>query len=663
MDENRTPFHAGEIAVQTRAGVAEEVDATGIRSGMPDQHRRFFEALPFLALGLLDCAGRPWVVPVWDTEIFARSPDSHHLALNAPLPFATALDLDLSEGSHVGVLGIEPETRRRNRMNGRLTDATGNGLTIRVDQSFGNCPQYIQRRGLTLLPPVAPVEARTDTLSQAAHDLIARADTFFIASRTADLGPDPRRGVDASHRGGRPGFVCVDADSLLTFPDFAGNRFFNTLGNIEADGRVGLCFPDWQTGDILFLTGHARIVWDRARIEAFAGAERLVEVQIDDSLFAPAAFATKGDLIEAWPPLDDTGTWPEAAADALRRDGWRRFRIEARVDESAVITSFYLEPSDGGPVESYLPGQFLPVRLNGDILRNYTLSQAPTSKGYRISVKREAHGTGSRYLHDRVQVGDGIEVGKPAGAFTLTDGDDPVVLLSAGVGITPMIALLDGLAQAVERGAAPRPVWFMHAARNGRNRSFAGYLDGLRLRHDWLHVFTSFSRPDVDDALGETHDGEDRIDIETLKTLLPFAAHHFYLCGPKGFMCSLYGGLRDTGIDVGHIHHEFFGDGDLGDAAPQEKALPVPDTASVHFDVSGTERVWTSESGSLLDLAESAGLSPKFNCRKGNCGTCAVRLISGKVAYDIKPAVTPPEGQALICCARPADEEGVVLRV
>lgn len=671
MTKADTPFHPGEIAVQTRAGVAEEV-ATMVRSGfirdhMPDQHRLFFEQLPFVILGLLDREGRPWALPVWGKPSFLHSPDPKSLRLETEIPFAETLGLDLAKGAKVGLLGIELHSRRRNRMNGTIADSDAAGLTLRVDQSFGNCPQYIQKRTLLFGDGLGTAAAeRSATLSPDARTLIEEADTFFIASRTADLGEDPRSGVDASHRGGRPGFVRVSRDGLLTFPDFAGNRFFNTLGNIEADGRVGLCFLNWTTGDLLLATGRATVTWDATRVTAFHGAQRLVDVRIEENLFARRVFAVEDAPAEPWPNLTETGTWREAEVEALRVEGYRTFRVVRKQPESQVITSFYLKPADGGAVEPYLAGQFLPVRLKGDLHRSYTLSQAPNGHGYRLSIKREAQGEVSRHLHDEIQVGDRVEVGKPSGDFTLDAGGGPVVFLSAGVGITPMIAMLESLAQAVETGAPTRSVWFVHAARNGETQAFRGYLDELRAAYDWLTTYIVYSAPGARDRLGETHDAEGRISLETLKGRLPIAESHFYLCGPEGFMRSLHGTLRAAGVARSRIHHEVFGTGSLDDAdsgaeETRSSAPPPPERATVRFESAGIVLDWTSESGSLLELAETAGLSPKHNCRQGNCGTCAVRVLSGTVAYERKPAVTPPVGYALICCGRPMTDDDLVL--
>lgn len=313
-DDNSSLFHAGEIAVQERAGVADFVRGYGtgfMRAFMPDQHRTFFSSLPFVSLGLLDGAGRPWAVPAFGQQGFITSPDPETLAIAGQPLLAKSLQLDLGVGAKAGIVGIELQTRRRNRMNGEIIASGSDGLTVHVDQSFGNCPKYIQKRAPHWRRPnlTDPAASHSTSLTPAAITQIEHADTFFIASRTADLRGDMRNGVDASHRGGRPGFLQVRDDQVLSFPDFTGNRFFNTLGNIALDARVGLYFPDFTTGDVVVLTGTASIVWDGDRVTDFVGAERLVDVTVHEVVHVHGVMALAAELVEPSPFLRKTGTW------------------------------------------------------------------------------------------------------------------------------------------------------------------------------------------------------------------------------------------------------------------------------------------------------------------------------------------------------------------
>jgi len=267
-----SPWHDGEIAMHERLGIREHMAAIGqrvIRPSMPEQHRSFFAQLPFILVGSTDRRGRPWASLLAGPPGFVSSPTPQRLEIDA-LPVAgDPLAEALEPGMSLGVLGIELPTRRRNRANGRIAAIDGHGLALTVEQSFGNCPKYIVRRDYLSLAPARPVAVEpVSSLDGAARRLIGTASTLFVASSAGD-------GVDISHRGGQPGFVGADAAGALTVPDYAGNLFFNTLGNLLVNPRAGLLFPDFATGDLLQLTGTTEIEWDGPAVEALPGAQRL----------------------------------------------------------------------------------------------------------------------------------------------------------------------------------------------------------------------------------------------------------------------------------------------------------------------------------------------------------------------------------------------------
>lgn len=306
-------FHQGELSVQQKAGVSGMVAqyaTKAIRPFMPDQHREFYTQLPMIMLGLIDHRGRPWATAAFGAPGFITSPDKNTLVIDGHPLFADALTLQTNDHNKIGLLGIEPETRRRNRMNGYIERAAQGALHIHVDQSFGNCPQYIQRRDMTLKPAQPDVNIQySQSLGAEETAFIHAADTFFIASRSANLSNDPTSGVDVSHRGGRQGFVKVEDNGTLSFPDFSGNRFFNTLGNIASDGRVGLFFPDFQTGDAVFITGRGEIRWDDPRINDLKGAERIINITPEKIVSAAGALPIAGAFVDQWPNLKNTGVW------------------------------------------------------------------------------------------------------------------------------------------------------------------------------------------------------------------------------------------------------------------------------------------------------------------------------------------------------------------
>lgn len=274
--------------MQERFGVQEQLAAVGrhaIRDFMSEQHREFFRQLTFLIAGTVDARGQPWASVLAQPAGFIRSPDPQHLVVRAQPPQGDPLNDTLTDGAPIGLLGIEPQSRRRNRMNGVLHDVSPAGFSVEVSQSFGNCPKYIQARG--------PVYAKSPSsagqvvheaaqLDAVARRMVAAADTLFIATAYAGDGAKTGRagGVDVSHRGGKPGFVRVDDDRVLTVPDYTGNFFFNTLGNIAVHPRAGLLFIDFDNGDLLYLAVTASIVWDGRELQQFEGAQRLLRLQV-----------------------------------------------------------------------------------------------------------------------------------------------------------------------------------------------------------------------------------------------------------------------------------------------------------------------------------------------------------------------------------------------
>ena len=262
------PFHPGELEVQARAGVAPRM--VPIRDFMPDQHRTFFAQLPHLFVATIDDGDWPMLTVLSGAPGFVQSPDPATLRIDARLDPVDPVTPWLTAGRPIGALGLEFETRRRNRANGVIAAADPGGLTVTVRQSFGNCPQYIHTRRPASCPTEPGPLERFDGLDPQARDTVLRADTFFVAS-SADAGQGLPGGVDVSHRGGPAGFVAVEGDTL-TVPDYRGNRYFNTLGNFAVNPRGALLFIDFANGDLLHLQGLVEIDWSPD--QSGSGAER-----------------------------------------------------------------------------------------------------------------------------------------------------------------------------------------------------------------------------------------------------------------------------------------------------------------------------------------------------------------------------------------------------
>ncbi|MGT0248885.1 pyridoxamine 5'-phosphate oxidase family protein [Burkholderia pyrrocinia] len=667
------PFHAGELAVQQRAGVTEAAGAAGrrgIRRFMPDQHRTFFAQLPFFVLGGVDAHGQPWATLRAGAPGFVTSPNARTLRIAAPALPGDPLDGAWQPGAPLGGLGIEFDTRRRNRVNGVVRAVDGDALAIAVEQSFGNCAKYIQGRTPTFVArdgdaPVEPDES--DRLSDADRALLAQADTFFVASANTSADAGAARGADVSHRGGMPGFVRVDDAYTLTTPDFSGNRFFNTLGNLQHDPRAGLLFVDFDSGDLLYVAARAEIVWDGPLVASFDGAQRVVRFHVREvrrmravlpfrwsaveraPQFAAMAAAAGGAVTAAVEPVPSASATGSASTSA---PAWRSLRIAKIVDEARAIRSIHFEPVDGGALPAYEAGQHLTLRValpgsDAPSIRSYTLSDAPGGAHYRITVKRE--GRVSAWLHDHAQAGMTLDAQMPRGRFTFDLASPrPAVLVSAGIGITPMVAMLR---RALADVAPSRRVVFVHGAREAADRPFAAELARIAATDARLSLHWFDSRPHDDTAARAG-----RIDIAQLKRLLPFDDYDFYLCGPSAFMRDLYDGLRALNVPDERIRFEAFGPSSVARSVTRAAGTAGVPAASVPvvFRRTGREAAWTPADGTLLDFAEGQRVAVPSECRSGSCGTCATRVLSGAVDYEQAPDAAVEPGCALLCVARPA---------
>lgn len=308
-DLDDAPFHAGEIAVQTQAGVREKAEIggrRGIRRYLPEQHRQFFAQLPFMVLGGIDGEGQPWATLRVGEPGFMSSPDATTLRIAGKALPGDPLADAWHTGALLGGLGIEPPTRRRNRVNGVVTGDDGGVLTVQVRQSFGNCAKYIQSRTPTRIAAEAmraepAPERRAATLDAADRTLIEQSDTYFIATRSTLDNLGPAQGVDVSHRGGLPGFVRVEDERTFVAPDYRGNQFFNTLGNLVEDSRAGLLFIDFEHGDLLYVSALAEILWDSAALEPFPDAQRLVRFRVEEVRHTPAVLPFQWSEVEYAP--------------------------------------------------------------------------------------------------------------------------------------------------------------------------------------------------------------------------------------------------------------------------------------------------------------------------------------------------------------------------
>ena len=354
---------------------------------------------------------------------------------------------------------------------------------------------------------------------------------------------------------------------------------------------------------------------------------------------------------------------------ALERawQGFRPFIVSRKVPESQSMTSFYLMPEDREPLPPYMPGQFLTFKLNipgipRPVIRTYTLSDCPChTEHYRITVKREPQPedpeiiSGSNYFHDMVKAGTRLQVAASRGDFFLDPKEEtPVVLLSGGVGMTPMISMLNAI---VDSGSK-RPVWFVHGTPNGLHHAMGEHMRRIVAEYDNITVHIRYSRPRPEDIQGRDYDSIGHVTVDLLKEFLPDNDMDFYLCGPPPFMHSLIKGLWEWDVPEHRIRFEVFGPDALmlEGARPkrrQKKKVVDEENYKIVFSQSQITAQWDPESENLLNFAEEQGVFPDFSCRAGICQTCGHELLEGQVDYNFDPLAPPYPGQVLLCCTRP----------
>jgi ferredoxin-NADP reductase/MOSC domain-containing protein YiiM len=342
--------------------------------------------------------------------------------------------------------------------------------------------------------------------------------------------------------------------------------------------------------------------------------------------------------------------------------GFRPLRLTDKIHESNNVTSLYLESADGRPLPVWLPGQFVVLRLRPapdrpPLLRSYSLSGEPSEAHYRISVKRNARSVAGAYIADGVRPGEIIELTAPRGSFTLQPGDGPVVFLSAGIGATPVLAMLLALAAA----NSPREVWWLHGARDREEHPFAEEVQAALKVLPRAHSHIRYSAPGPGDRPGVDFDAHGRLGAPVLGELGVPSGADFYLCGPAAFMADLSAALAGRGVPSNRIHTEVFGATPSlapGIAATLNKS-PHPPTGRtgsgplVSFARSGLDVRWTPTFQSLLELAEACDVPVRWSCRTGVCHNCETGLISGFVIYRPDPVDPPADGNLLICCSQP----------
>jgi len=400
---------------------------------------------------------------------------------------------------------------------------------------------------------------------------------------------------------------------------------------------------------LLYLPGHSSEQLQRAlRIPALSkGWQSSFQAMLQQDSNATTAAGNPGLAYEEQAPA-----WP----------GFRQMRVANIHKESENVTSFVLKPTDGKALPLFQAGQFVVLRLLVDpgkplILRSYSLSDLPDADHFRISVKSELNGMGSTFLCNDTHPGDVLDVSAPRGGFTLGPGQNPVVLLSAGVGATPVMSMLHALAAA----KSEREVWWIYGARNRVEHPFAEESRSLLKQLSGGRGYIVYSRPAAADQFGVDFDAPGHIDTALLKKIGVPQGSDFYLCGPSAFLQSMRDGLQAWGVPAGSVHTEIFGSLEAFtpgmaqvDHAPHPPKGTPGSGPPVSFARSGITAAWDPKFASLLEMAEACDVPVRWSCRTGVCHTCMTGLISGSISYNPEPLEMPAPGNVLVCCARPS---------
>jgi len=400
---------------------------------------------------------------------------------------------------------------------------------------------------------------------------------------------------------------------------------------------------------LLYLPGHSREQLQRAlRVPALSkGWQSSFQAMLQQDLSSKTAAGNPGLAYEERAPA-----WP----------GFRQMRVARIHKESENVTSFVLEPIDAQPVPVFQAGQFVVLRLHLDpdkppVLRSYSLSDLPAADHLRISVKSELNGIGSTFLCNRTREGDVLDVSAPRGSFTLRPGQNPVVLLSAGVGATPVMSMLHALA--AER--SQREIWWIYGARNRVDHPFAEESRSLLKQLSRGRAYIVYSKPAATDQVGVDFDALGHIDTPMLEKIGVPRGSDFYLCGPSSFLQNMRDGLRNWGVAAENVHTEIFGSLEAitpGMAqvvhTPHLPQGPPGSGPPVSFARSGITAAWDPKFASLLELAEACDVPVRWSCRTGVCHTCMTGLICGSITYNPEPLERPAPGNVLVCCSQPS---------
>jgi len=598
------PYHLGELAVQRRANEADiaRINGTVIDSNIPAGALHFIARQPMTIMGSIDPDGRLWASALFGPPGCVYALDRRNLEIDTSQLVSIVDDPlwhNLEQTANVGVLLVELESRRRLRLNGAAKKVGDYRYRVSVEWAYPNCPKYIQRRQLTLGGFEASDQKIVSTqgikLTETQKGLITNADTFFVASS------NPNHGVDASHRGGNPGFVQFINNTTLRIPDYVGNSMFNTLGNINSYPYAGLLFIDFDAGRLLQLTGCAEIFWDADDPQELTGGTyRFWQFEIHEWREHTLPYHM------SWTFIDYSPYNPEHVFEQISVNSSKNFtlRVESVQCEADNIKSFRLCAMDDDSLPPFEAGSHIQVKVllpdHTTGYRNYSLLSDPNDRSiYEIAVLAESEGRGgSLYLHQHIHKGDTLEVRLAKNEFPMVVSAEHTILIAGGIGITPIMAMLQKL-------VSEQQSFELHYS--ARKLSEFAFRDQIkRIAADQTYFYASREQ------------GGRRLNLKSLLSA-PGPGVHVYVCGPRRMIASVQEVARAMGWPDVQIHFESFG----------ERAHAGDQTIEVHLTKS--DRVISVPAGqTILDMLLDAGIQVPHQCKRGECSMCSTRVLAGE---------------------------------
>jgi len=606
---NNNPYHEGELAVQARVKQTKIAQMNGrvITNCIPAGAIHFIEQQAMVVLGSLDSHGQLWCSAIFGEPGFLRAKDERTLELNLTMAGISKDDplwTNLNANTNVGLIVIELGSRRRLRINGRLRKVSTDNYILDITQAYPNCPQYIQRRHISkankrvdknISPPTQGTE-----LNSTLRSFIENSDTFFVASAHAEINSElsTNYSVDASHRGGQPGFVQIINNTLLRIPDYSGNSMFNTLGNFQSYPYAGLVFIDFKNKKLLQLTGTPEIIWQLDDPdEETGGTQRYWQFEIKAWQQSQIPFDIDWELLD-YSPFN-----PKPVSSLDKTKNKLSLKVEKVTEETSRVKSFRLSDVNGNTLPEFQPGAHLKLKIKledkTEYARHYSLLSNPDEKmHYEIGVQLEPQGEGgSLYLHNHIHEGDILQVEAINNDFTMKEQAGHTILIAGGIGITPILSMLYKL-------AAQKQSYEIHYT--VRNNSDLAFIDRIRdIAGKKLHCYVS------------SESNGSRLNLNQLLNS-PNATTHVYVCGPRRMISSVRDISNNIGWQPSQIHYESFGN----QISKEDRPFRIHLTKS-------NKSLNVPANRTILDTLLDAGLDVPHKCKRGECSMCTTTVLEG----------------------------------